>query len=303
MIRDVNTWVACAFGIDPDTSATILITLFVFVSGLIITAVASYIAGLINRNTRREIMRLNLIDFAKQLDTQAHSYRRFSRQLNVKNYKTVTFSRSDISQTSNLKVVGYENMYNAFFHLPTWPNRSKKLKAFSQIWQIIEVVTYWQQKATEDYEQFLPLYNEYNQRRNEAVSEYFDFIRPILISANKKVIDAGYAEYLSAVDAIHVAFENGGKTTLPHVIQEKLVKPLRELNRKYKNEISARMIGLILSLDVAYQNQRNLLRVKQRQFFFYFLLFNAKRRQLNLIARILFFRYPAQRRQRESFQL
>lgn len=287
MINNIQEWVVSTFGIDRNTSATILITLFVFVAGLFITLLFDAVKAGMIRRMRRRIVLLNIKDFIKEVGVQSGSYQKFQMQVTAMGDKTLAFLRSDISQISALKEVGYENMFSAFFPGFGFLNSKMRLRAFSKLWQIIEVISYWQARSFKDYEDFLIQYNQFNDKRNEALSGYLRFIEPILLEAHGQMIDATLSSFLNKVQAIHSNWQKQKSRRVPGIAHTTLVRPLLDLNKEYKNSIVLEMNRFLLASSLHYENIKNLKQNTADQFFFYFILFKAKRKLLHKIQEIL----------------
>jgi hypothetical protein len=163
-----------------------------------------------------------------------------------------------------------------------------KKKAFQKFWETLGLLTYWQNKSITDFSNYLEQYKEYNEMRNKAVATYRDIISDMLLQFNGRHVERTLGEFLQALDAINVSWQNLPQRTLPHIVQRKLILPIRVLSRKYKTlPIVNNLTPHLLQASHQYQNMRNLKEANQMQFNYYKNMFNGRAKLLERIDEIL----------------
>jgi len=280
------------FGIDKNTSATIIITVLVFGAGVLTTLLVDFMKTWYRRRMLQEVLKLNLVDFAKSLEKQAVIYFDTATQFSFERQGPLESSRVEISQIQSIKEIGYDQSFQAFFYgiynIVFFRRRRLKIKSFHKLWDAISSIAYWHDKSVKDFDFYLEQYNGYNEKRNRAIDSYRRFIELIFMNLNNQQLPARLGTYLQAIDTIHLAWQKKSNRTAPHIVQRHLVLPVRILNRKYQDvQLVSNINAYLLDASIHYENMSNLLSVKQKQYLYYGILFKGSCRLLKKIERIL----------------
>lgn len=193
--------------IDEKTSATIFITLFVFILGIIITQSVRIYLEYRERRHFRKLFRLNLIELLKKVRVQSDIYRKNAALLRIESIGKITLKKKDISQVQTLNKIGHKETFNAFFNgIENWPNNQDKYRrAFNCIWDALYSLEYWQDINLDKFNQD---FAELNNKRNIVIAEYMDLIDSSLINANLKNEDPRVAEYHLKLQDLHRTWQN-----------------------------------------------------------------------------------------------
>jgi hypothetical protein len=257
-ISSLHDFLVDYFGIDKNTSATIIITIFVFGAGIFTSLMVDFFKTWYRRRMLQEVLKL---DFAKSLNKQGNIFAETAAQFNFDRQGPMEISRVEISQISSIKEIGYDQSFQAFFYgiynLALFGRRKLKLKSFNKLWDSISAISYWHEKAVKEFDSYIEQSNVYNQRRNTAIDGYRKLIEEVFASVNGNRVPPPLATYLASIDAIHVIWQGLPNRTLPHIVQRKLVLPIRILNRKHQNlPIVNNINTYLLEASIHYENQR-----------------------------------------------
>ena len=261
------------FGIDENTSATIVITLLIAALGIAINLVYQFSSKLIKRWQRRRIFFISVKRYSHQISKQAIGYSQTADKFTFENQEGFGFTRTDLFPSQVLSDLGYKETYEACFSgiENTLKCKNKlRLKAFNKIWECVHSTDYLHNKSFDGMDKFIEQYNTTNTARNVALTAHQKYWEPIILATDGETVERNIGTYLQGCDRVHVEWQNTEKRTRPDIVQRKLVLPLRIHNRKYKaQEIAQVMNYNLLTASAEYENQRTLLRGNKRQFKIY----------------------------------
>src|ERR1700722_13587276 len=244
------------FGIDKNTAATILVTLFTFSLGILITVIFKTVEGILDRYNHRKLLRLNLISLMKEMFRQATAYNRFAEQLSIELFSTPVFRKVSISAIGIFYQLGYKNLYCAFFNgienFRFGKNNSKRI-AFNNIWSTLEYLTLSHQNSFKDFEVFMNREKEANELRNKCILEAYEIVNKIRFKFHKADIPPNLSAYCNGIEGILLNLQKQDDFTNPKTVNEYFVHPLLELNNKdldllheYSDELNTASLNSIL---------------------------------------------------------
>lgn len=103
------------FGIGKDETANILVTIFTFLAGILVSMLFNVIKEYYERRIHRKIIKLNLVSLMKEMFRQANGYQKLSEQLTIAYNGSFSFSQIWISTVEIFYSLSYKNCYNAYF--------------------------------------------------------------------------------------------------------------------------------------------------------------------------------------------
>jgi hypothetical protein len=247
LLSDLQNKINEIFHIQSATSAPILISLGIFIFGLIFTELVKCIAAYNKRKTTRQIFLQGLALLSKGVERQGKAYFVLSEQIRFKGLKdkrNYTLGKVEIHQLRTLEQIGYESIFKAFFtgfeNLSIGSNCLKmRVKAFNKIWEAIEIVRTWQEKLLNDGEVFMERLNSANSLREKAIEEYLNYVAPQLHSASRSGVNAHsiLGKYFYGIDNILINWQHQADKGNPFVMHRSLVLPVRILDRKFSNQL------------------------------------------------------------------
>jgi hypothetical protein len=290
-MTQIQKYLETNYGTDANTSATLLITLTIFFLGLLFQHLLKTIGKYSERRRLRKTFHVALIEFSKQVKKQSEQYDKSSQTFTFDKKSNFEFNRATISTISSLNGLDYNRTFEAFFfgfENTIKFNSKRKFIAFNRIWDSIKSVEFWHEKSFQDVNYFIEKYNEFNERRNDAIEAHRRFFEPIMTQLDGQTVPGDIGRYVQAVDQIHVDWQNFPNRTKPNIVHRYLVVRLRILNRKNLNlTIANRMNNNLLTATMEYQSQSNFLKAQKEQFENYHHSFRNYYRLVNASRNIL----------------
>jgi hypothetical protein len=273
------------FNIDDRTSATIIITLFVFVLGILVNQLLKVISDFLKRKNLRKIFLLNLSELEKRALKQSHEYKSSSEQFSFTYTENFNLQKIDISQLIILKELGYKDTFNAFFSgIENW-FKFKNLyrKAFNKIWDAIFAMDFWQGISLE-MNHFNTAYSAYNEKRNLALQAFQTLLESKINTENLNHQDSNIAGYYRSLNIIVSDWQRLPKRSRADIIHRNIVLKVRIINRKFEKfniPIIVDFNSFLLEASLQYQNIRLLYKVYNDRFTSLSILFRKHSRLIN----------------------
>lgn len=279
------------FDINPNTSATIIISLLVFFMGIAFQRLIALYIGYNRRSKVRQIFFIALKNIIDQLIDQSEGYLKSSKSFSFEKEFNFTIIRASLFSASSLQSLGYEKTYEAlftgvenFFSC----NQRVRLKAFNKVWQTVKAVEFWHDHSFSDINRFNDRYNSLNERRGNALEEHRKLVENILIPLQGKLLPEIEGKYLQKVDDIHFEWQKIPDRTRPDITHRQLVLKLRILNRKNSSiPLANKMNANLLEASILYMDQSSLLKAKRDQFHAFYRSFRYYSRICKVSGKIL----------------
>lgn len=250
------------FDIDNKTTIPVLITLFVFALGWFLTGLSNAFKESRKRKSIKRILKKNLSDFAINLKRECKNTLITSGIFKSKTQSNFKINKNNFSQLSVFEEIGYKELFNTF-HKGLYNNFNSplRLRAVSNLWNIINSVNEWEVYVKTQ----LDIFNELNNKQiglfNKSHKQYVDYIYQLLIHGNemKTVIEK---KYIMELEQTRANWQNAENHLHPDVVYETLVQPSVELNGKYTNVVNHLILpgmSFLHEMDLNYRNRNNLL--------------------------------------------
>lgn len=256
------------FNIDNETSATIVITLTVFILGFIITWFINVLRKYFNRRRTRKLFLDLLKEIARTTLRQSNNFFDFSKKLTIENQDIFELDKSPINHLDNISRLSINSFHEAFF---TGPEnlccRIIKQKAFNKIWIHISALSYWEQQYPNDLKEFINKFNNYEDKRNEELENWRKLSDELIFQVRQQGPTGRYLEYFTRYDEIVYGWQTAGQNTHYFTVQTDLIEPLRLLNRDFHDlPVVLVLNNPLLGVTNYYENLISTLRVYNRQF-------------------------------------
>lgn len=265
-----------SFNIDYNNSATIIITVFIFLCGLIFQLFFNYIKIYYSKKRTRKFFKYSVNEFHKKVSNQADEYKRISKSLKFNSDYSFDFKRTTISSIGIFQTLNQEKTFDSYFvgfDRSLKCNRKLKLKAFNKVWGAINSVEFWHDNSFSNREQFISKYNLLNDKRNTSIEKLRQLLEVELFKYNKKSTDA-VSDYIKKYDLIFQNWQTLNDRTRPDIIHRQLILRIRILNRKYQHfELVDLTNNLLLEASFNYLELRTLLRITSDEFLHHYFTF------------------------------
>lgn len=292
MIKSIHIFLQDYFGVNQDTSATIITTLLVFIVGFILTVLSRAILAYLKRRSTRLLILNFITNYCDQIENQSKGFAKSSEQFRFKDKSNYTMRIRAFTQLD----LGNSQVFEAFFTgieniVCKKESRNLKRKAFNKIWEILSSVEFWSKRSIDD----LKLFNERNDNhqdlRNAAIDQHRRLFERVMIETQNQTTNSkDFFEYLTLYDKVISDYQKLPNLTFPKVAHENLVLPLRKLNSSYGK------MGFLIALDLndplmtashQYDNLENLLNEFRKLFLDRSWQFRGYRRYLQKSVAIL----------------
>jgi len=278
------------FNIDNNTSATIVITLTVFLLGFIISWLKNSIKSLLKRNRIKKIFLDLLKEITETASKQSAFFKDFYESLYIENEdKAFRLKRIPINHLENIQKLNINSVYEAFFSgIENIFNKDTKRKAFNKCWLHINSLNYWEYRYPEEIQSFISKFNVYEEKRNDALEKWRVVSQEIFHQATKGEIPKELAEYISRYDKIVYDWQTNGMNTHYYIVQNELIYPLISLNREYKQFHFVLLItNILLEVTNYYEDLVNTINFYREGFKIYYHTYRSSSKVLEKALKIL----------------
>ena len=282
------------FKIGHDASATLIVTLIIFILGYAISAIVYILSRYFNRRSHRKMFINNLLGLNKAIKAQENGFLATLKSMNFEENTFWVYDKVDFFQLSAFREIGYKDSFKSFFYgienmLPSCTKKNLKRKAFNRAWSIFSNSEFWSNKALNDYYQNLEKYNQFGDKRNTAINGLRIFWEG-LFSVDPNVIGEDHRKYLNELSQIIVEYAKipTKKRVGPYVTNRKLILKIRLLNKKYPTLFFIRQINdKCMEASSAYIDMEYLVRNIKSQCKVYYYSFREFNKTINKVIRIL----------------
>lgn len=250
------------FSIDANTSATILISILVFVIGLIITWFGNSLKNFLKRKRRRKQFRLLIESISNGAIKQAKNFSSSLPTFKIDYIGYFTLKNSVISQLDNIDKINLEVFFEAYFSgIENLLSNSKKRKAFNRTWGHFYHLKKIETRYTEQLQSFISKFNKTEDLRNESLDIFFNSIKTILQQVNNANFPPDLRQYVMRVDRVFVAWQTLDEENRTHyfVVNQNIVEPIFEINKDFINDYSdvLNINNQLLLVKYHYENMEN----------------------------------------------
>lgn len=293
---------ASNLGIAPTAVVTILVSIFVFLMGILINSIISISKAYLQRSIHRRLSEINYRDLLRKLYKQSHDLKHIADQLTINHLGNYDFKYNNITSVDIFKQIGYENLYKAYltgFENLNFIYQQRKLKVFSLLWGIVDYTQSTHQDSIKRLEKFQDDLGKMNFIRNEAIGKVQLNIEAFRIRFHKQLdLREPLGIFYDARERIIQEFTAQENQTLPENVQSYLDK-LIQLNRenvdlcnRYENDIkSVQLNSDILYANLAFQNFVGLIKATNGIYNHLYLTYLSHYEQLKLNYKYLHFSY------------
>lgn len=255
------------FGIKPEQAATILITLFVFVSGFVFNWVGKAISKFGTRHSHRRLF----LDLVRRLNISVSKHRSALRasknKLRLEDPEWINY-KSEFHPISVFKEIGYKDSFIAFFKGAENCFRSesdaKREEAFNTVWENLTRLEFLKDSM---FETFNVVNNDFNtnldkwhvslQNLRKHLEEAAVQIRNSLNNSNSRI-----QEMTAEINNIYAAFaeRSDKERSNVYIADTYFVTPIHKVVEKYRGHLELRIyFDLVNETRGHYRNMSNLL--------------------------------------------
>lgn len=244
------------FGIDNSTSAPILITLIVFIGGLLINWIYMLLNNIISRNNVKGLVKNMICEIIKSCDLQSKNFDEFVEEIKMQNSEIFSLKVSQINSLDSFNRLEYKLVYESYFS--GWKKlfAKKRLKAFNKMWAMISKLNYWDPKYIQNLTDYNSNYNRHLNKWNESMDSFRRLSAALKQNVNGgKPVDKRLRPYVQLFNEILVRWQEKDDYTHPANVSEFLVEPLLDLNKDFEDSpFVIELDNYLLDLKLHYIN-------------------------------------------------
>lgn len=285
------------FNISHDASATLIITLAIFILGYIITAIASTTTRYFERKSNRKIFLENLKNLNNPLKRQQRAFLDTINSLNIVTNSPWEYSRVDFFQIPFVREMSYKEGFKSFFfgfenRFAFWRSKKLRRRAYNKTWENLNNIQYWSDRALNDFYPTLEKLNQLGEKRNLALNQLRQMWEQLfLVAKNDPTRFNQYEfEYLKQLNKTIAVYQKipGKQRVFPFTTQRKLILPIRILNRRYQTLPLVREVNdKAYEVSVHYHEMELLVRHTRMQYEEYYHAFRRIQKTTEMIVKIL----------------
>lgn len=245
------------FNIDSKTSATIIISLTVFLLGFVITYTLKGFERYFTRRANRKIFLKNLETLISSVNKRKELLSEQLAILKIDHFTTIPVGRIQFFQITVLNSIGHKTSFDCFFlgienFIRCPSNKKIRSKAFLKVIENFANIEFWENNM---YEQMLPAQTELN-RLNEKMGiplqQMRIFYSELFTRQDSNQLSVPEIMFVTEIRAIFHEWSSIEDRTIAFTVNEMLSKKIKAACDKYYSLKIARDLRTI-SMEAIHQ--------------------------------------------------
>lgn len=254
MLKKLIDYLVQDLGIQPNVAATIILSLFTFVSGFIITWIAAGFIKWVKRKNYKKSLKIIIRNFLESCKIQYVVLENFKEQkgfLHGENYHISIKSNFGQNYLSTLDIKTFIENFSSLFN-------KTRAEEISDLFELVETVKTSKDTFKEQFKAYYSNYEENLKKYNENLDGLRKLQDDLILEYNGKAIDTALYGYVSSIVSTFSKWKESGANTNIYVTNTEIVSPLFEKALVTPpNPISRRIIDYSIQCRTAVQNISN----------------------------------------------
>jgi hypothetical protein len=254
MLKNLIDYLVQDLGVQPNVAVTIILSIFTFSLGFIITWIAAAISKWIKRKNYKKSLTIIIKHFLESCRKQYLLLEPFSSQkgfLHGENYNISVKSNFAQNYLSTLDIKIFIENFSSFFN----KTRAQEIADF---FEIVETVKTSKETAKEQIKTYYSNYDENLKKYNDGLDGLRKLQDDLALEYNGKTIDSQLENYIFSIVATFTKWKQGGSSTNIHVTNTEIVTPLFDTALSLPpNPISRKVIDHCIQCRIAVENISN----------------------------------------------
>jgi len=177
-LRSIQSYIESVFHVQPQTSAPIIITLFVFIVGFLINWLSKSVSKYLERKSNRKLFIDSLNALIDSVEKQSTSFKETISNLDITNDTVWVYQRAEFYLIPALREMGYRSAFMTYFtgiENITWfkdkKYKGRKRRCFNKTWENVSLLEFWTERIFDDFNRFNKMYNEYLDQWSETIDK------------------------------------------------------------------------------------------------------------------------------------
>lgn len=246
------------FSIDDNTSATIIITLTVFILGYIIMGLAKSISAYINRIKYRNLFKEMINEIARCAEIQSDNINKLIGTINIANNGYFNLKKQNINLLNNFNQISFESFYGAYFKgIENLFNR-KKIIYFNKTFGIIDALTKNEIQILIELDKCVNNFNKHADNWNDSTEKVKLSIEDMNLYLDGQDVPIYVAEFFQQIDKLISDWQKFENPTRYDIVYNNLIKPIIKLYNENKHvdlvKISKSLLDRLMDSEYNYQS-------------------------------------------------
>ena len=242
------------YGVSSDVIFTTIITISIFILGIVIKEITAYIKELFRKKYLRNYFIRSCEFLRKPIMTQIGVFKEYST--NFSSEAKIEFVYKD---TTDLELRNFDNVSNQdlyrIFYLRKRKKSDERTKMFNDIINSLNFIRQQRINSLKNFDQFYSGYREYEtqwQNNGDAILRYFD----TFVSQNKTLeIKPSEDPFIKEYDSIVHNWQKNVDDKNIFRTHDNLISPLRDICKKYIGDPRANtVLNFVVGASYAFDN-------------------------------------------------
>jgi len=246
------------FSINDNTSATIIITLTVFILGYIITGLAKSISAYINRIKYRNLFKEMIIEIARCSEIQSDNINKLIGTINIANNGYFNLKKQNINLLNNFNQISFESFYGSYFKgIENLFNR-KKIIYFNKTFGLIDALTKNEIQILIELDKCVINFNKHADNWNDSTEKVKLSIEDLNLYLDGQDVPIYVGEFFQQIDKLISDWQKFENPTRYDIVYNNLIKPIIKLYNENKHvdlvKISKTLLDRLMDSEYNYQS-------------------------------------------------
>lgn len=227
----IQDYLCTTFDIDSNTSATILITLLVFILGGVFNFIVRSISNLLERRKIKKLFQYAINSILFSIKEQIKYLDIFIKTLDINSKDNFVLISEPIPYLDFINQTGHNKIYDACFGGIENICTCGKLKVFNKMLVLISALERFEISYVKHFDNFLIHYQEFANKYLDSTKKLKEYCDELIQKEKLDTLNNDEKEYLSKLDEIIFNWQR--QESLYATTQLFLVEPIRKLNGEY----------------------------------------------------------------------
>ena len=254
MLKNLIDYLVQDLGVQPNVAVTIILSLFTFSLGFLITWTAAGISKWIKRKNYKKSLKIVIKNFLESCQKQHLLLEDFSTHkgfLHGENYNISIKSNFGQNYLSTLDVKTFIENFSSILK----KNRAQEI---SDLFEIVETVKTSKETFKEQIKIYYSSYDENLKKYNENLDSLRKLQDDLALEFNGKTIEVELANYISTIVNTFTKWKENGASIHVHSTNKEIVTQLFETALTFPpNPISRKIIDNCIQCRTAVENITN----------------------------------------------
>ena len=284
VIQQLSDFLSC----KTDTVVTILMTLVIFISGILVNVIIIIARNLYDRLNYRRFFKELIVSICFYTNKQAVAFDKFKQSLRMDNQGTFYLSRYIENSLNTFDKLSIDKIYDSYFQSIRCNNKIRR-KAFRFILNNTQLIRDINCDLPLDTEKMIMEFSKYENewhKTTDDIRKIFDELRQHFLANS---IKQEYMPLFTDLNKVFVDWKNVGYNSNRKVIKEVIVDAIfNNIIGKYKSiDIVVNLENLTIDATMAYRNMENIISLYSNLFSGYHRIFVNYERKMKVALKVM----------------